>query len=75
MFGSDLNIIAAKTSLPADIRMKFIVHGDDRMPVDMSNPHDKERRSIWNIVVMEHVQKGISRFEDVYKEWLAANQS
>lgn len=75
IFESDLNIIAAKTLLPAHIKKQFIVHGDDRMPVDMSNPNDNERRSIWNIVVMEHVQKGISRFEEIYKEWLAAKQA
>lgn len=67
MFGSDLNIIAAKTELHPQVRKKFIVHGDDRMPVDMSNPDSPKRRSIWNIVVMEHVQKGIARFEELYR--------
>jgi glutamate/tyrosine decarboxylase-like PLP-dependent enzyme len=67
IFGSDLNIVAAKTELPSEIKKEFIVHGDDRMPVDMSNPDGRERRSVWNIVVMEHVQKGIRRFEEAYR--------
>lgn len=70
MFGSDLNIIAAKTELPVQIGKQFIVHSDQRMPVDMNNPDDTERRSIWNIVVMEHVKKGIERFEEAYRAWL-----
>jgi hypothetical protein len=56
IFGSDLNIVAAKTELPSEIKKEFIVHGDDRMPVDMSNPDGRERRSVWNISAIDQLE-------------------
>lgn len=34
----------------------------------MSNPDDKHRREIWNIVAMEHVAENILHFERRYRE-------
>lgn len=70
LFSSDLNIIAAKSPLPEPLAKKFIVHTNAHMPVDMSKPHEGRHRTVWNIVVMEHVEEHMKFFEQEYKKYL-----
>lgn len=70
MFESDLNVIAMKSHLPASVEKKFIFHGTDKMPRDMSNPADLEHQTITNIVVLNHVKENMRKFERQYRKWL-----
>jgi glutamate/tyrosine decarboxylase-like PLP-dependent enzyme len=63
LFQSDLNIIGVKGNFPLS-NEKYLVHECADLPHDLTKPLEKQRtQTVWNVVVMDHVQRSISELE------------